>query len=45
MRPSWDGDDVRHAVLGSPTFTPEQASLIRTKVAGCCNAQGLNGAK
>jgi hypothetical protein len=29
MRPVWDGRDIRHAVLGSLTFTPTQAAVIR----------------
>jgi hypothetical protein len=37
MRPVWDGRDIRHAVLGSLTFTPTQAALIQAKVSGCCS--------
>jgi hypothetical protein len=36
MRADWDGDDIRHAVVGTLTFTPEEADLIRAKVAACC---------
>jgi hypothetical protein len=37
MRAVWDGRDIRHAVLGSLTFTPTQAALIQAKVSGCCS--------
>lgn len=45
MRAYWDGDDIRHAVLASLTFTPLQADLIRAKVAACCRAPLQCGAK
>jgi len=44
-RPVWDGDDIRHAVLGQLTFTSAQSSLIRKKVVGCRCDQRLKGAK
>ena len=44
-RPLWDGDDIRHAVLGQLTFTSAQSSLIRKKVVGCRCDQRLKGAK
>jgi hypothetical protein len=45
MRADWGGDDIRHAVLGSLTFTPLQADLIRAKVAAWCRARPRSGAK
>lgn len=36
MRPSWDGDDLRHIADGSMQFTPRQQSAIRAKAATCC---------
>ena len=35
MRATWDGDDIRRAVLGRLTFTSAESSLIRMKLAGC----------
>lgn len=35
MQPTWDGDDIRRAVLGHPRFNPEQVDAIRKRVAGC----------
>lgn len=36
MRAEWDGDEIRHAVVGSLAFTPVQTALIRSKVDNCC---------
>jgi hypothetical protein len=41
MRAEWDGDDLRHIAHGSMLFTPAQATLIRAKVASCCDAQPI----
>jgi hypothetical protein len=35
MRAEWDGDDIRHAVVGQLAFTTMEASLIRAKLGGC----------
>jgi hypothetical protein len=37
MRPSWDGDDLRHIAGGSMQFTPAQQIAIRAKAATCCS--------
>jgi hypothetical protein len=34
MRAEWNGDDLRHVATDSLKFTPEQALLIRSKLAG-----------
>ncbi len=36
MRAEWAGDDIRHAIVGSLSFTSTEAALIRSKVDGCC---------
>lgn len=36
MRPSWDGDDLRHIADGSMRFTPLQQAAIRAKATTCC---------
>jgi hypothetical protein len=38
MRPSWDGDDLRHIADGSMQFTPLQQAAIRAKASTCCVA-------
>jgi hypothetical protein len=38
MRPSWDGDDLRHIADGSMQFTPVQQRAIRAKASTCCIA-------
>jgi hypothetical protein len=45
MRASWDGDDIRHAVVGQLSFTAREASLMREKLAGCCAAERTSAAK
>jgi hypothetical protein len=40
MRPSWDGDDLRHIADGSMRFTPVQQGAIRVKASTCCIAAG-----
>jgi hypothetical protein len=41
MRAYWDGDDIRHAMNGTLTFTSAQAGLIREKVSTCCAGQSV----
>ena len=45
MRAEWDGNDLRHAVVGELAFTATEASHIRARLAGCCRNQRLRGAK
>lgn len=37
MEPTWDGDGIRHAVLGQLRFTAAQSTTIRGRVASCSN--------
>ena len=36
MRSAWNGDDIRHAIVGSLGFTTAQGASIRLRVDGCC---------
>jgi len=45
MRASWDGDDIRHAVVGQLLFTAREASLMREKLTGCCGTERSSAAR
>jgi hypothetical protein len=32
MQPSWEGDDLRHAILGDAAFTEDQAAAMRARL-------------
>ena len=36
MRAAWEGDDIRHALVGRLEFTPAQADSVRRRVLACC---------
>jgi hypothetical protein len=33
MQPSWEGDDLRHAIQGDKAFTQQQAAVMRDRLA------------
>lgn len=45
MQATWDGDDLRHAIVGELAFTATEASHIRARLAGCCRNLPLRAAK
>jgi hypothetical protein len=39
MSAEWEGDDIRHALVGTLEFTPAQSETIRRRVMACCTPQ------